>query len=95
MRVKLADKAPAFATRPRARSIVQPLPPRRGVEPFVLDLSGVQAASPSFLDELFGQLADKYGTVTISGARPELHPLIDRVIARRGLESRFRVTAEA
>lgn len=95
MHVRLADKGSTFATRPRARSIVRPLPARHGAEPIVLDLAGVQAASPSFLDELFGQLAHKYATVIISGSRPELVPLIDRVILRRSLESRFRVTAEA
>lgn len=95
MHVRLADEGAAFATRPRARSIVQALPARRALGPFALDLTGVEAASPSFLDELFGRLAEKYGTVTISGSRPELLPLIDRVIARRGLEARFRVTAEA
>lgn len=95
MHVRLADAGAAFATRPRARSIVRPLPARRGAGPVVLDLAGVQAASPSFLDELFGQLSKKYPKVTISGARPELHPLIDRVIARRSLGTRFRMTAEA
>ena len=95
MHLSLAKEGLAFATRPRARSIVQSLPPRRGAEPFALDLAGVQAASPSFLDELFGRLSEKYGAVNVSGAKPDLHPLIDRVIARRGLESRFKVTAEA
>ena len=95
MQVRLADQGLAFATRPRARSIVQALPPRRGATPFALDLAGVQAASPSFVDELFAELAEKYVEVNISGARPDMHPLIDRLIARRGLESRFKVTAEA
>ena len=95
MRVRLADQGLAFATRPRARSIVIELPPRQDAEGFALDFAEVQGASPSFLDELFARLDEKYGAVTISGARPELHPLIDRVIARRGLQSRFKVTAEA
>lgn len=95
MHLKLADEGMAFATRPRAQSIVQRLALERGGDPFVLDLGGVEAASPSFLDELFGQLSVRYRTVTISGASQYLLPLVDRVIARRGLASRFRVTAEA
>ncbi len=95
MQFRLAEHGPAFATRPRARSIVRALPPRYGVGPFALDFTGVQAASPSFVDELFAELAGKYGEVTISGVRPDMHPLIDRLIARRGLESRFRAAAEA
>ena len=95
MHLKLADEGVTFATRPRAQSIVQRLGLQRGVEPFVLDLGGVEAASPSFLDEFFGQLSQKYRTVTISGMRADLLPLIDRVIARRGLQSRFKVAAKA
>ena len=95
MQFRLAEHGPAFATRPRAKSIVGALPPAYEVEPFPLDFTDVQAASPSFVDELFAELAGKYGEVTISGVRPDMHPLIDRLIVRRGLESRFRVTAEA
>lgn len=95
MHVRLADDGSTFATRPRAQSIVQRLSPSLGIKPLGLDLTGVESASPSFLDELFGQLSARYGAVTVSGARPELLAKIDRVIARRGLESRFKVTAEA
>ena len=95
MQVRLGDEGSSFATRPRAQSIVQGLGPSSSVDALALDLTGVEAASPSFLDELFGRLSEKYGAVNVSGAKPDLHPLIDRVIARRGLESRFKVTAEA
>ncbi len=93
--MRLANEGVAFATRPRARSIVKRLAGEGDADRIELDLNGVEAASPGFLDELFARLAENYTTVTISGAQPALHPLIDRVIARRGLESRFKVTAEA
>lgn len=95
MHLKLGDEGMAFATRPRARAIVSSLSPRSSVDALAVDFTDVQAASPSFLDELFGWLAQQYASVTISGASADLQPLVDRVIARRGLESRFRVTAEA
>ena len=85
----LRDTPPSPIDRSRARAVVW------RVDALMLDLTGIEAASPSFLDELFGRLSEKYGAVNISGARSDLHPLIDRVIARRGLESRFKVTAEA
>lgn len=95
MHLKLAQEGVVFATRPRAQSIVEQLRPESAVDLFVVDLHGVEAASPAFLDELLGQLSERYRKVDISGASPYLVPLLDRVIARRGLESRFRVTAEA
>ena len=95
MHLSLGNDGISFATRPRAQAIVRRLGPDQGTGRFVLDLEGVQAASPSFLDEFFGLLSEKYATVDISGTSPYLAPLIGRVIARRGLGSRFRLTAEA
>lgn len=95
MHLRLAEDGSTFATRPRAQSIVRRLGPLRGTEPLVLDFDRVEAASPAFLDESFGLLAEADSTVSVVGARSDLHPLMDRVIARRGLQSRFKVAAEA
>ena len=95
MHLNLGDEGATFATRPRAQAIVARLEQPTGERSLALNLDGVMAASPGFLDEFFGLLAEKYDTVDLSGGRTDLYPLIGRVIARRGLESRFRLTAEA
>ena len=95
MQIRLADGGRAFATRERARAIVEPLAVGHPPQPLLLDLDGVQAASPSFVDELMGQLAARYETVDVTGAIPGISELIERVTARRKLQSRIRLIVEA
>jgi hypothetical protein len=92
MELRLSEHGVTFATRERAAAIVESLAPTTELE---VNFDGVKAASPSFLDSLFGSLSEKAERVRIASVAPELAALVERVIERRKLKSRFRLLATA
>lgn len=90
--LRLAKHGVTFATRERASAIVDDIAPTKELE---VNFEGVKAASPSFLDELFGGLSEKAESIRIGCVAPELVALVERVIERRELTSRFRLLATA
>lgn len=88
--LRLSAHGVTFATRERASAIVDSIAPTTELE---VNFEGVKAASPSFLDELFGGLSEKTERIQICGVAPELIALVERVIERRELTNRFRLLA--
>ena len=79
------------ATRLR-RKVVALLPEMN--EPLVLNFSGVESASSSFLDELLGRLAFQFGKeifderIRVTGMNPLVRKITNVVVAQRlGLDS--------
>ena len=89
--VRLSDHGVTFATYQRAAALAADMPD----EPFTLDFTGVKAATPSFLNGLFGALSERGATVTLTGLMPQLDDLAVRIIERRGEGDRFTVLATA
>ena len=85
---RLSDHGATFATRQRMDDLAVLL--GRG-EHITIDFAGVKAASPAFIDELAGLVANAFGEVTIIGAENDIAALIERVIGRRELGLSFRL----
>ena len=91
MTVRMAEFGVSFATRERAREIAGLIGSGRDV---TIDFTDVGAASPSFVDELVGALAECFsGVVEFCSLSPALSALIDRQIAKREVGDRFHVLA--
>ena len=82
----------SFATRERAQDILADIHPEDIEE---IDLVDVQAASPSFLDEFFGGLAETTSSASLVNVSDTLQPLIERVLSRRKLARAFRLLTPA
>jgi len=90
--LRLADRGRTFATRLRAAEVVRDIDAGTSA-PLEVDFSGVEVATPSFLDEFFGQLATRVRTLSLTGVSPELDAPIAEILERRGLSKRFRMCA--
>lgn len=90
--LKLSSFGPTFATRQRAEEIARGLQPGDRI---TIDFGGVKAASPSFVDELFGLTSEVFSYADIVGTPDEIGELLERVIRRRDLGHRFKLTAMA
>ncbi|MXY78487.1 MAG: DUF4325 domain-containing protein [Chloroflexi bacterium] len=92
MSIRLSTYGRSFATRERAQDILARIDSDDITE---IDLSGVRAASPSFLDEFFGGLVEQTSSASLVNVNETLQPLVERVLARRNLERTFRLLAPA
>ncbi len=90
--LKLSNHGRTFATRQRAQDVVAKL---QSGDRITIDFAGVKAASPSFVDELFGLVSETFSQAEIAGASDDIGDLIERVISRRKLGRRFKLTATA
>ena len=84
--VRLAEYGVVFATRQRAEEIIAAIPPADTIE---IIFDGVLASTSGFLDELLGALAERSTEVGLSGMTLDLEKLTARIVARRGIGSRF------
>ncbi len=84
--VRLAEVGPFLGGRPLARALrehVESAARRSGV---VVDLTGVQAMSPSFADELFAKIEPAlWHTHRVELVHADLHlqPMVEQMVARR------------
>ena len=90
--LRLSDFGATFATRQRVDEIGAAL---QAGDRITIDFAGVKVASPSFVDELLGLVSEAFSQADIAGASDDIGALIERVIARRDLQQRFRLTAAA
>ena len=88
--LNLATSGVTFATRERATAIATEVGSGDTLE---LSFDGVRVASPSFVDELIGRLAATHKQAVITGLTPSLVDIVDGVIERRRLKTRFKVMA--
>lgn len=95
MDIALSLYGRTFATRERARevlNIADPLP--WAADAPCLDLSGVMA-SPSFMAELLNQLAVRHLSIVVIGGSDYLQDLTNSLVERLGLSGRVRIGDEA
>ena len=88
--LRLADHGVTFATRERAPDILGHL---GHVALKVIDFDRVQAVSPSFLDEFFNGLSEHHERLMLMNVGEAIEPMIERVLKRKRLKSRFRTVA--
>jgi hypothetical protein len=96
MEIKLADYGRVFATRERARKIVDDaMAADANGESICIDLSGVSSASPSFMAELLTRAMVVSMSASIIGASEHLRWLSSSLIQQLGLVGRVRLSDPA
>ena len=90
---RLSEVAKSFATRTKGADVFQQLVEAVTLaenQPLVVDWAGVNAASPSFIDEFVGRCCDAYGSgttnakITFNVDDPHIIELITTIMVRRG-----------
>lgn len=86
MTIVLSRYGRSFATRSRARELVNQVAESSGVR-IIVSCEGV-FASPSFLAEFLSLLCERFGQVELRGADESLAHVIKRLITQLQLEGR-------
>ncbi len=94
MKLVLSTFGTSFATRERARELVQTLPVTTGSDEVRIDLRDV-TASPSFMAELLTLLSSRYLGLSIEGGTDHLRGITFSLVERLGLSGRVRDLAKS
>ena len=89
---ELSNYGVTFATRQRARDVLRDL---KRMETAEIDFRGVRAASPSFIDELLGGIAERSDKAILANVPEDVEPLVQKIVERRRLKTRFRIATTA
>ena len=92
MTLKLSSHGTSFATRGRARELMQNV--AEGGPEVHVDLAGA-VASPSFLAELLGMLAQQFDSVVVTGASDHLADVVKHLARQLDLERQVRLAQVA